>query len=131
MVGNDSGSTGDASSTAGESAAPCDSASMAAAAAASGAALQAGYGDGTPLVCFPSKIFLFYFIFIFSIEFRLLLRLRMSAADAVTSARIEMASVPLINRKIARRLGGGLYSVYILLSSVKSFFTLFCWHAQR
>ncbi|KAI9553036.1 hypothetical protein GHT06_020925 [Daphnia sinensis] len=49
--GNDSGSTGDASSTAGESAAPCDAAM--AAAAASGAALQAGYADGTPLVCFP------------------------------------------------------------------------------
>jgi hypothetical protein len=65
LVGNDSGSTGDASSTAGESAAPCDSASMAAA-AASGAALQAGYGDGTPLVCFPSKIYLFiFFIFFF------------------------------------------------------------------
>lgn len=47
--GNDSGSNGDASSTAGESAAPCD----AAMAAASGAALQTGYADGTPLVCFP------------------------------------------------------------------------------
>ncbi|XP_057381071.1 uncharacterized protein LOC130703653 [Daphnia carinata] len=50
-TGNDSGSTGDASSTAGESAAPCDAAM--AAAAASGAALQAGYADSAPLVCFP------------------------------------------------------------------------------
>ena len=49
--GNDSGSTGDASSTAGESA------------AASGAALQTGYGDATPLVCFPSKFsFRFFFL---------------------------------------------------------------------
>ena len=53
IIGNDSGSTGDASSTAGEAQSPDAAAS--AIAAASGAALQQGY-DGAPLVCFPSKL---------------------------------------------------------------------------
>lgn len=50
-TGNDSGSTGDASSTTGETQSPDASA----VAAASGAALQTNY-DGAPLVCFPSKL---------------------------------------------------------------------------
>lgn len=54
LTGNDSGSTGDASSTAGETQSP-DAASSAITAAASSAALQPGY-DGTPLVCFPSEL---------------------------------------------------------------------------
>lgn len=67
---------------------------------------------------FPVRFFVFLFFLLFfsfssSIEFRLLLRLRMSAADAVTSARIEMASVPLINRENCSRLvgGGTVYSL--------------------
>lgn len=44
-IGNDSGSTGDASSTAGEAQSP-------------DAALQ-GYDGTTPLVCFPSELFFF------------------------------------------------------------------------
>lgn len=48
LSGNDSGSTGDASSTAGEAQSPDG-------AAAAAVQLPPGY-DGTPLVCIPSKL---------------------------------------------------------------------------
>ena len=45
-INNDSGSTGDASSTTGE---------LVGSDGAAAAALSGGYGDGAPLVCIPSK----------------------------------------------------------------------------